>query len=84
MTKMFLSAAAGLRFLTATLPANAGVDVNVHVGNGHSGRLLPLPSWLCPDLRLLPRHPYVVVGKGDRGKHLGHYKHKGKNHKHKH
>lgn len=78
MIKMVLFAAAGLCFLTATQSANAGVDLNVHVGTG-----IPVPP--PPPVMVVPAPPppYVVVRDGDRGRHLGHYKHKGKYKKHK-
>jgi hypothetical protein len=82
MVKMVLFAATGLCLLTATLPANAGVDLNVHVGTGIPAPPPP-PVMVVPGPPAPPAPPYVVVRKGDRGRHLGHYKHKVKYKKHK-
>ncbi len=56
--------------------SSAGVDVGINVRAG-----LPVPPPVI--VAAPPPVPVVVVPKGDHGKHLGHYKCKGKCKKHK-
>ncbi len=63
---------------TAFAQVDVGVGINVGVPAPPPP---PVPVAVVP---AAPPAPVVVVPRGDRGRHLGHYKHKGWRHRHHH
>ena len=71
---MMVATLAALVVGTAT--AFAGTDVNLNIGI-NAGKRAPAPP--APTVVVVQPAPLIV--KKDNGKHLGHYKEKGKKHK---
>ena len=80
MKKIFLCTLVAGVFVAGNT-AIAGVDVGVGV-NVRAGLPAPPPLPVPVVVAAPPPVPVVVVPKGDNGRHLGHYKHKGKHKKH--
>ncbi len=81
MKKYFLVAVAAV---VLSVEGIAMAEVSVGVGINVNGGVPMPPPMPVPVVVAAPPAPVVVVQKGDRGRHLGHYKHKCRHGKHHH
>ncbi len=74
--RMIMIVATLAAFVVGAATAFAGTDVNLNIGI-NAGKHAPAP----PTPAVVVVKPAPLIVKKDNGKHLGHYKEKGKKHK---